>query len=125
VNRQRQFAEFLSGFIVQVTTLELPFDPAKAFAQGDVLIRIAKFEEQLLHFFDALARVSDNPKRRGSLGLPGLYAFKQQALKLAAIFGAIRIDVATAAIEAGAGLHKFTIYDLRFTIGCEFEAEFP
>jgi len=75
VNGQGEFAECVGGFVVQGTAFELALHPAKAFAQGDILIDIAEFAKQAFYFLYTFNGGANRSLGFGIFCLPSLDAF--------------------------------------------------
>jgi hypothetical protein len=103
----RQLAEHVGGFLVHSVLLYSVGRSAETQPQCDMFIFVAKFSQELPHFFRLKPSCLNQPQRYGGFRFTGRNTFQQSAVKCATMFWAIRVNPAMAAVERSARLEKF------------------
>jgi hypothetical protein len=116
VDRQRQLAEPLGGFILRRPRLNPLLHPPEPHAHGGRFIGITQFTEQPSDLFRPLKRGANDTPGGTNLKPTGLHTLQQKAFKVAAVLRPIRINPASAALEHRARLLECAILDFRFSI---------
>ena len=117
VHGQRQFGNPRGSLRIRYSCIQASPRALEASPEVEMLVGVPELAEQFHNFVRMPARRTNDTVSRVQVHLASLHIFEQQAFELAAVSGAVRIDLAAAAIQGGARLGKFWILDFGFWIG--------
>lgn len=111
MNCERELSKNFGGGAIYRTLFNASFRFPEAKAQRDFFFIIPQFPEKLFDLIHASSRFANHAQGGASISAPGFDALEQQTFEFAAISRPFGVDVAAAAIEGGARLEEFLIFD--------------